>query len=181
MRNKLLLFLFLLISISAKAQVGICKKAVSLEDNSFVGSLWEPTGTVNYTESNGQGLYGLVISMNTSDTYLDMEIGNKVSIEYTDSTREIVTIQSSSKSYSNTIISHKVVDIYERNVLVYPKFDDLIHKSLKRIVIQRGNGNVWIIETKPKRAKKLPEEFQKAMNEAQASYKTKVSNNNYFE
>lgn len=180
MKSKLLFFLFLLIPISIKAQIGICNKALSLQDNSFVGSLWEPTGTVNYTEKDGQGIYGFVISMNTSDTYLDMEEGYKVSIEYNDSTREVLVIQSSAKSYSNTVINHRIIGIYKRNILVYPNFENLTHKLLKRIVIQRSNGNVWIIDTKPQRAKKLIEEFKKAMDEAKSSYKTKVSNNNYF-
>ena len=170
----------LFLSINTYAQIGMCSKALSLQDNSFVGGLWEPTGTVNYTEKNGEGIYGLVISMNTSDTYLDMEIGYKVSVEYTDSTREVLTIAETAKDFGTKIVSHSVVEIYKRNILIYPNYDNLTSKTLNRFVIQRGNGNVWIINTKPKRAKKLIPEFQKAMQEAKSSYKTKVSNDNYI-
>ncbi len=118
--------------------------------------------------------------MNTSDTYLDISEGHKVSIEYTDSTREVLEVKAAPKSYSNTIINHRVVDIYQRRVLVYPNYDNLTQKEIRRIVIQRTNGKVWIIDTKPKRAKKLLKEFANAMQEAVASYRTKVSNDNYF-
>ena len=179
--KKFLFFTFMLfLSINTYAQIGMCSKALSLQDNSFVGGLWEPTGTVNYTEKNGEGIYGLVISMNTSDTYLDMEIGYKVSVEYTDSTREVLTIAETAKNFGTKIVSHSVVEIYKRNILIYPNYDNLTSKTLNRFVIQRGNGNVWIINTKPKRAKKLIPEFQKAMQEAKSSYKAKVSNDNYF-
>ncbi len=162
------------------AQVGICKTALSLEDNSFVGSLWEPNGTVNYTEENGVGIYGLVIALNTSDEYLDIYEGHKVSIEYTDDTREVLEVEAAPTSYDNTIVSNSVINIYQRRVLVYPNYENLTQKQIKRIVIQRTNGKVWIINTTPKRAKRLPKEFAKAMQEALSSYKTKVSNNNYF-
>ena len=154
---------------------------MSLEDNSFAGILWEPTGTVNYTEENNVGIYGFVISLNTNDAYLDIEVGHKVSIEYTDETREVLVVDAAPKSYDNTIANHRVVDIYQRRVLIYPNFDNLIHKEIKRIVLQRTNGKVWTINTKPKRAKKLLSELAKAMDEAKESYKTKVANDNYFD
>lgn len=178
--KKVLILLFAVLLQHASAQVGIAKKALSLQDNSFVGSLWEPNGTVNYTEENGTGVFGLVISLNTSDDYLDIFEGHKVSIEYTDDTREVLEIKAAPKSYNNTVVNHRVVSIYQRRVLVYPNYDNLTQKEIKRIVIQRTNGKVWIIETKPKRAKKLLKEFVNAMQEAQTSYKTKVSNDNYF-
>ena len=180
--KKTLIFLIAIAFLqNVSAQVGICKTALSLEDNSFVGSLWEPTGTVNYTEENGTGLYGLVIALNTSDEYLDIYEGHKVSIEYTDDTREVLDIEAAPTSYDNTIVNHSVVNIYQRRVLVYPNYENLTQKQIKRIVIQRTNGKVWIINTIPKRAKRLPKEFANAMQEALSSYKTKVSNNNYFE
>ena len=87
MKRTILSLLVWYVTLYASAQVGIANKALSLQDNSFVGILWEPTGTVNYQELNGEGSYGLVISLNTSDTYLDIEAGHKVSIEFTDVTR----------------------------------------------------------------------------------------------
>ena len=178
--KKFLIFIFAALAQYSSAQVGIAKKALSLQDNSFVGSLWEPNGTVSYTEKNGTGLYGLVISLNTSDDYLDIFEGHKVSIEYTDDTREVLEVKSAPKSYSTTTVSHRVVSIYQRCILVHPNYDNLTQKEIKRIVIQRTNGKVWTIETKPKRAKKLTKEFATAMQEAVASYKTKVANDNYF-
>ena len=178
--KKLLIFLFAAMLQTGYAQVGIANKALSLQDNSFVGSLWEPRGTVNYTEENGTGIYGLVISLNTSDDYLDILEGHKVAIEYTDETKEVLDVKAAPKSYDNTVVNHKVVSIYQRRVLVYPNYENLVQKEIKRIVIQRTNGKVWIIETKPKRAKKLQKEFATAMQEAVASYKTKVSNDSYF-
>lgn len=180
--KKLFVFIFCFsVALNASAQVGIAKKALSLQDNSFAGILWEPTGTVNYTEENNVGIYGFVISMNTSDTYLDIEVGHKVSIEYTDDTREVLVVDAAPKSYDNTIINHRVVDIYQRRVLIYPNFENLLHKEIKRIVLQRTNGKVWTIDTKPKRAKKLLSEIARAMGEAKESYNTKVANDNYFE
>ena len=180
--SKLIVLAFALVFYNdVSAQVGIAKTAISLQDNSFVGSLWKPDGTVNYTEEKGAGVYGLVISMNTSDEYLDIYEGHKVSIEYTDESREILEIIAAPTSYDNTVINHRVVDIYQRRILIYPNFENLTTKEIKRIVIQRTNGKVWIIETKPKWAKKLPNEFAKAMQEALESYRIRVSNNNYFE
>ena len=150
MRRHSLTLVMLIVALHIQAQFGIANKALSLQDNSFVGILWEPTGTINYSEKNGEGVYGLVISMNTSDTYLDIEKGHKVSIEFIDDTREVLLVQEVDKSYSNTV------------------------------VIQRTNGKVWIIETKAKRAKKLLVEFKKSMSEAYSSYKNKIANDNYF-
>ncbi len=179
--KKIILSLFVWsVTLYTSAQIGIANKALSLQDNSFVGILWEPTGTVNYQEVNGEGIYGLVISLNTSDTYLDIEAGHKVSIEFTDYTREIYPIQISDKSYDNTIINYDVVSIYTRRILIFPDYENLTTKQIKRIVIQRNNGKVWIIETKPKRGKKLIKEFAESMSEAYESYKIKVSNDAYF-
>lgn len=180
MKRTILSLLVWYVTLYASAQVGIANKALSLQDNSFVGILWEPTGTVNYQELNGEGSYGLVISLNTSDTYLDIEAGHKVSIEFTDETREIYPVQLSEKSYDNTIVSHQVVSNYTRRILIFPNYESLTTKQIKRIVIQRNNGKVWIIETKPKRGGKLIKEFAEAMSEAYESYKTKVSNDSYF-
>lgn len=178
--KKFLILIFALLVQHASAQVGIARKALSLQDNSFVGILWEPCGTVNYTEENGTGIYGLVISLNTKDDYLDIFEGHKVSIEYTDDTKEILEVKAATKSYDNTIISHQVISIYQRRIFIYPNYDYLTQKEIKRIVIQRTNGKVWTIETKPKRAKKLTKEFTNAMKEAAESYKAKVANDNYF-
>lgn len=180
MKKVLFVFLLSLVFNYAKAQVGIANTALSLEDNSLVGALWEPTATVNYTENSGQGIYGLVIAMRTSDNYLDISTGNKVSIEFTDSTREVLDIKDVAQKYSNTVSNYRIIDIYQTNILVYPNYSNLTNKQLNRIVIQRNSGNVWIINTKPKRAKKLIKEFTKAMQEAVSNYKIKVSNNNYF-
>ena len=76
MRRHSLTLVMLIVALHIQAQFGIANKALSLQDNSFVGILWEPTGTINYSEKNGEGVYGLVISMNTSDTYLDIEKGH---------------------------------------------------------------------------------------------------------
>ncbi len=53
--KKILICLFAAMLQNASAQVGIAKKALSLQDNNFVGALWEPDATVNYTEENGVG------------------------------------------------------------------------------------------------------------------------------
>ena len=47
--------------------------------------------------------------MNTSDTYLDMEIGNKVSVEYTYNTREVLTIAEIAKDFGAKIVNHSVI------------------------------------------------------------------------
>ena len=180
MRRHSLTLVMLIVALHIQAQFGIANKALSLQDNSFVGILWEPTGTINYSEKNGEGVYGLVISMNTSDTYLDIEKGHKVSIEFIDDTREVLLVQEVDKSYSNTVVKYRIVNVYKTNVLIYPNYEVLISKPIRRIVIQRTNGKVWIIETKAKRAKKLLVEFKKSMSEAYSSYKNKIANDNYF-
>ena len=53
-------------------------------------------------------------------------------------------------------------------------------KEIKRIVIQRENGNIWVIDTKEKRAKKLMTEFKNEMAVAKNKYQTKVKNIDYF-
>ena len=118
--------------------------------------------------------------MNTIDTYLDIEKGHKVSIEFIDDTREVLLVQEVDKSYSNTVVNYRIVNVYKTNVLIYPNYEVLISKPIRRIVIQRTNGKVWIIETKAKRAKKLLVEFKKSMSEAYSSYKNKIANDNYF-
>ena len=165
---------------TVSAQIGSCKEQFSLEDNSFVGSFWEPKGTISYTEKDGVGKYGFIISIFTDDTYLDCNIGHKVSIEYTDDTKELYEIVNNPKSYETKVVAHKIVSIYQRMLLIYPNFENLSNKCIKRIVIQRANGKVWAIDTKPKRAKKLMTEIPKAMKEAYESYLSKVSNDNYF-
>ena len=182
MRKVLLtLFALLLFAVNANSQVyGRASKALSLEDNSFVGIIWEPTGTVNYTEIEGNPSYGLVVVITTSNQYLDVEPGNKISIEFTDDTREVCEIGVTDKSYNNMVSSGRVVEMFSRNMLIHPNFDNMTSKQIKRIVIQRDNGNVWIINTKPKRAKKLVSEFQNAMKEAKADYQTRVTNEDYF-
>ncbi len=40
---------------------------------------------------------------------------------------------------------------------------------------------MYIVNTNPEKAKKLPWEFKKAMQEAVDSYKSNVSNDSYFE
>ena len=112
--------------------------------------------------------------MRTSDNYLDISTGNKVSIEFTDSTREVLDIKDVAQKYSNTVSNYRIIDIYQTNILVYPNYSNLTNKQLNRIVIQRNSGNVWIINTKPKRAKKLIKEFTKAMQEAVSNYKTLI-------
>ena len=117
MRRHSLTLVMLIVALHIQAQFGIANKALSLQDNSFVGILWEPTGTINYSEKNGEGVYGLVISMNTSDTYLDIEKGHKVSIEFIDDTREVLLVQEVDKSYSNTVVNYRIVNVHKTNVL----------------------------------------------------------------
>lgn len=84
-----------------------------------------------------------------------------MSIEFIDDTREVLLVQEVDKSYSNTVVNYRIVNVYKTNVLIYPNYEVLISKPIRRIVIQRTNGKVWIIETKAKRAKKLLVEFKK--------------------
>lgn len=53
--------------------------------------------------------------------------------------------------------------------------------SNRIVVIQQANGEMYIVNTNPEKAKKLPGEFKKAMQEAVDSYKSNVSNDSYFE
>lgn len=169
-----------MIFISVSAQIGFANEALSLEDNKFVGIVWEPKGLVTYEKLNGDGTYGLLISLKSDDTYYDVLEGYKVSIEFTDETRQVLSVTMSETSYDNMVVQNTITDIYMRRILIYPDFKDLTTKTIKRFVIQRSNGKILIIDTKPKRAKKLLNEFKKAMSEACSSYNNKVSNDDYF-
>ena len=180
MKKYPLIFLLVSLCYTSLAQVGVSNSELSLEDNQMFGIIWEPVGLVSYAETNGTGIYGLTIFIKNSDDYLDIDIGHKVSIEYTDGTREVLTIQGTSSHYYTKVISNSVVGIYRRSALIYPDFNNLRSKDIQRIVIQRTNGKIWTINTTSRRAKKLKKEFAKAMQEAYSSYMTKVANNNYF-
>ncbi len=175
------LVLLLTMTSSSLAQVGISTESIALEDNNFIGIIWEPEGDVTYSEKNGQPRYGFLIAVKTSDNYLAVKEGNKVSIEYTDDTREVVEISSVGTYFSTQTVSNSVVSIYRRNMLVYPDFGALTTKLLKRIVIQRNNGNTWIINTTARRAKKILKELPAAMKSAEDSYKQKAANDSYFD
>ena len=162
------------------SQVAVSPTELSLADNKFVGSLWEPKGTVSYTKENNKELYGLVISLNTSDDFLDIYIGHKVSIEYIDGTRDIYVIKNSTKVLKIKKVGYNNINVYNCNIFITPNYENLINKEIKRIVIQRENGNIWVIDTKEKRAKKLMTEFKNEMAVAKNKYQTKVKNIDYF-
>ena len=173
-------FLILLIAVFALcsncySQVGN-SDFINLQNGSFLGSLWEPRGMVTYDSKQ----YGLTFCLRTSNTYLDILSGHKVSIEFKDGTREIYNITNSDKNYSNTVANHIVIDIYTRIICINPNFEKLCSTEISKFVIQRSNGNVWIIDVKPKRAKKMLKEFKEAMEVSKKSYNTRVNNNNYF-
>jgi len=167
-------------TVPAYAQMGVASQRVSLEDNSLIGIIWEPMGTVYYYEEDGRGIYVLEIRIKTSSGYLGVEKGNKVSIEYVDGTREVVDVLHSETHYQQEVSNGKVTEIYMRDIMVCPDFNALTTKQLKRFVIQRTNGNMWIIDTAARRSKKLLREFSEAMSSAVQSYRRKVNNNNYF-
>lgn len=162
------------------ALVGLSKESVRLQDDRLWGAVWEPRADVGYSQNNGQDEWYLAIHIPCPDTYLDVEEGRKVSLEYTDGTKEIVEVLSSSTSYDNFFANSVLVEVYKRIIYIIPNFDNLLHKRLKMIVIQRSNGKIWKIETESRRAKRLPGEIKTAMKQASDSYKEKVENDNYF-
>ena len=175
MKKLFFIFSFLIVSNFCFGQIGV-SDFIKLQDGNFIGSLWEPRGVVTYDSKQ----YGLTFYLRTSDTYLDILTGHKISIEFKDGSREIYDILTSNKEYSNTIVNHKVIDIYNRMFFIYPNFEKLCSIEILKFVIQRTNGKIWVIEVKQKRAKKLLNEFKEAMNNAEKSYNIKVNNNNYF-
>jgi len=175
MKKLFFIFNFLFVSIFSFGQIGN-SEFIDLEDGKFVGSLWEPRAAITYDSNK----YGFVFLIKTSDTYLDIFPGHKVSIEFNDGTRELYEIKVSNKEYTNKIIAHSLVHIYTRTFIIYPNFEKLCSTEISRFVIQRTNGQIWIINVKSKRAKKLLNEFKESMNIAKNSYNLKVNNNNYF-
>lgn len=167
-------------TVPAHAQMGVASERVALEDNSLIGIIWEPMGTVYYYEQDGRGIYGFEIRIKTSNGYLGVQKGNKVSIEYVDGTREVVAVVHSETHYQREVSNNKVTEIYMRDIMVYPDFNALATKQLKRFVIQCTNGNMWTIDTAARRSKKLLHELPDAMSSAVQSYRRKVNNNNYF-
>lgn len=155
-------------------------KPFALEDNAFVGKLWEPYGTIKYTEKDDVGAYGLSIWIKTGDDYLDISKGHKVSIEFSDGTRNLSSVLGVSTNFTTKIVSNSVVSVYHTIVLTKPDVEELTQKQIKRIVLQRTNGKVFVIEPTQRRSKKLMAEISNAMKEAVQSYKTKVANDNYF-
>lgn len=175
----LVALLVTLITTTSAQQLG-ASKPLALEDNAFVGMLWEPYGTIKYTEKEGVGAYGFSIWIKTNDDYLDIEKGHKVSFEFTDGTRELSSVLNVSTNFTTKIVNNAVVSIYHSIILTKPNVEDLTRKQIKRIVLQRLNGKVYIIEPTPRRSKKLLTEIGQAMKEAVQSFKTKVANDNYF-
>lgn len=182
-KKQFYLFSFMLFSLSVPihAQVGLSSQSIPLEDNNFIGIVWEPEARVYYYEKGEKEYYGLLMVIKTSGDYLGVNEGNKVSIEYTDGSREVVEVVNSFTDFKTHVSNNTVTSVYMREIQVLPDFAQLTTKQIKRFVIQRNNGNLWTIDTTSRRAKKILKELPPAMQSAVASYRKKVANNNYFE
>ena len=177
----MLLAICCLAHLATIAQTGFAEQPLSLEDNQWINLFWEPTGQVAYSETDTCSEYGLWISVRRSDDYLPTGEGKKIAIEFADGTKEVYEILQTDHECFTRLFDHRLIDVYDVGMLILPDFESLVTKRIQRIVIQLDNGDAHVINTKPKRAKKLLKEFEEAMQQAKASFQQKVVNNNYFE
>lgn len=176
MKRLLLLSLFLICMTSMwSQQIGAAGTTIILSE----GKIWRNKINVFYVERD-TNMYVLTLTIPRSAGYLDVKKGNKISIEFTDSTREVQTIKNVTKEYKDFISLISYRGTYVTTLVFFTNGENFSNKVINRFVVQTNNGTHFVLPIENRFAKQVPQNFKKAMEEAYASYKSKVANDNYF-
>lgn len=171
MKNLILIILAVILPITTIAQTytGLSETVILQKLGAIdINNVFAPRAYISCGLTDTEEELFFCLIMPGYERFFDIDESCKVALEYYDGTKAITTIEYTSKN------EHRIREGYNVcNLIAMFKVDmyKLCLSPLKKIAVQRCNGDVYDVAIKNTRAKKLCEEFKGMVKAARANAK----------